>query len=431
VQILILPEYPYPTNHAVVETVYERLLPERGHVVHMIRPGLGVKQPEVREAPWGEGSLRLFPHEPLGSAASNILRRLRESRYLDVMMREMEAVKIDAVLVRNDLLYVQRALRFCRRRSIPLLYQVSSPDAEFRIRRGRAAGAKGSYQLIRGQYDLRVRRRLCRKADVVLPISDAMRDYMVDTEKLDPARVFSFPMGCSNGALSPIEQIATIKRQLNLPEGKTIVYSGVIDPVRDPGFMLDVLETVQKTLPEAVLLILTHITDDRRRSLERQAAGRRLPVKFVGPLHHSEVSLYLRSSDVMISPYPPMFEHSVCSPTKSLEALGVGLPVVGSAEVADHVEVFQRSGGGIATATNVPAFAGAIVSLLSDADKRRMMGEQGRRWVLAHRTYGTLTAYLESIMQNARSREALKELPHSNDTSRETEAECLDQWATG
>ena len=42
-------------------------------------------------------------------------------------------------------------------------------------------------------------------------------------------------------------------------------------------------------------------------------------------------------ADVVVAPYPPMMEHKVSSPTKSLEGMGAGVPVVGSAEVDEHI----------------------------------------------------------------------------------------------
>ncbi len=411
--ILIFPEYSYPSNHVLVETVYERLLPERGHTVHMIRPAENLTGVEIRPAPWSSGSLRLFPFEPLGSATRNIQRRFRQMRWLKMILAGLKDVPIDVVLVRNDLLCARAALMFCRQRRIPLIYQVSSPDAEFRVRLGRESGfPKGLYSIIRGNLDLWARRRLCRQADAVLAISNAMRNHMIEVESVDPARAFSFPMGFRNTPLSPNEEVAALHRELRLPAGKTIVYSGVLDAVRAPEFMLDVFERVTQEIPDAVLLVITHQTDERRTHFERRAAARGLDVRVVGPLHHTDVGLYLRCADVMMSPCPPIFEYRISSPTKTLEGLGVGLPVVGNEEVEEHVRVLGDSGGGVAVPYDVAAFADAIVSVLSAEDRARM-GERGRTWALNHRTYQHLTEYLDAILSHAGSRQALAELPHS------------------
>jgi glycosyltransferase involved in cell wall biosynthesis len=412
--ILIFPEYSYPSNHVVVDTVYAQLLPARGHTVHMIRPAENLLDVEVRPAPWSKGSLRLFPFEPLGSASQNIRRRFRQMRCLRKILQDIESLPIDVVLVRNDLLCAREAISYCRRRNIPFVYQVSSPDAEFRIRQGRESGkVRGLYSIIRGKADLWTRRRVCRKADVVLPISDAMRDHMIEVEGLDSARVFSFPMGFNNLSVFANGKAATLRKQLCLPVSKTIVYTGVLDSVRDPNFMLDVLAKVGEKIPEAVLLVITQQTDDRRARFEQRAATRHLNVRVVGPLHHNEVITYLHAADVMISPCPPIFEYRISSPTKTLEGLGAGMPVVGNEEVEEHVRVLRDSGGGLAVPYNVSAFAEAVITILSSAAERARIGERGRTWVLNHRTYRHLTDYLDAILCNARSKSALAALPHS------------------
>ena len=107
-----------------------------------------------------------------------------------------------------------------------------------------------------------------------------------------------------------------------------------------------------------------------------------------------------------------MMEHRISSPTKSVEGMAAGLPVVGSSEVDEHGAIFEASGGGVPVDWDRDRFADAIVSLLEDPERRRRMGEQGRQWVLAHRTYSHLTKYLERILENSRSPATLRALPH-------------------
>ncbi len=414
--LLILPEYPFPTNHVVVETVYEKLLPEHGHTIHMVRPSSDVSDVVVRLAPWTNGQLILFPHEPLGSARFNILRARRKRQWVKKSLEHLLPVTFDAVLVRNDLVSAQIAVAFARAKNTPFAFQVSSPDAEFRIRQGRQRGlAKGIYTLARGYSDLWRRRWLCRRADVVLPISDAMRHYMVHVEKIDSLRAFSFPMGITPWPLVPLAEIKALRDTLQLPAEGTIVYSGVLDAIRQPDRMLDIVACVRQRVPEAVLLILTPQTDERRTRFEARAAQLNVPVKIVGPLHHTQVGRYLQCADVAISPIPPIFEYCISSPTKSLEGMFAGLPVVGSSEIQEHADIFRESGGGLAIPFETNAFADAIVSLLSCSDRRRQMGEAGRRWVLSRRTYGKLTGYLETILQGASSVQSLAVLAHSPD----------------
>ena len=413
VNLLILPQYAYPTNHAVVNTVYEGLLPARGHVVHMVRPMAGVQAPQRMETPWGNGSMVVYPYEAPAGRIQNLVRGLRRSRWLSRGLRLLDHVPIDAVIVRNDLPSAVAAVGFARRRGIPFIYQLSSPDAEFMMSRGRDVGGfAGLYPRVRGRYGLAVRRWVSRRATAVLAISESMGEHLVVADGLDPQKVFSFPMGVPDESPPAREEIETLRRSLNLPDGRTIVYSGTIDPVRQPEWMLDVFDRVRARVPGAALLVMTYDAGDRRARFEAEARRRQADVRIVGPIPFREVSRYLQCADIVVAPYPPMMEHRIASPTKSVEGLGAGLPVVGSREVDEHRAIFEASGGGVPVEWDRDRFAAAIVSLLEDPERRRRMGAQGRQWVVAHRTYSHLTSYLERILESARSPAALRALPH-------------------
>jgi|WetSurMetagenome_2_1015567.scaffolds.fasta_scaffold75488_1 glycosyltransferase involved in cell wall biosynthesis len=414
--LLIFPEYPYPSNHVVVEMVYERLLPQRGNKVYMIRPKSEVQKVLFEPTSIANTSLLVFPAESLGSTSRNVLRAVRKVRWVSKALELLAETPLDLVMVRNDLIYGRLALAFAKKRRIPFVFQISSPDAEFRIRQGRQGRSiKGYYSIMRGLLDLSLRRRLCRQADVVLAISSAMRQYMLTTEGLDASKCFSFPMGFNDQCVNDTEKVIELRRHLGLPHGKTIVYSGTIDPIRSPQWMIGVLVKVREEIPDATLLILSKESGEMRARFERTVAGQGQAIRIRGPLHHSEVGLYLQCADVMISPIPPLLEYKMSSPTKVLEALGVGLPVVGNDEVDEHVHVLKESGGGIAIPYDVTAFAVAITSLLRDPCERKKMGARGRQWVLEHRTYNRLTEYLEVILQAAGSKATLASLSHTPD----------------
>ena len=109
--LLICPQYPYPANHAVVNTVYEGLLPLRGHTVHMVRPMAGITRVQQLPAPWANGSLVVYPDAPVGGRLSNVARSIRQSRWVEAAMNRLRGVAFDAVLVRNDLATASAALR--------------------------------------------------------------------------------------------------------------------------------------------------------------------------------------------------------------------------------------------------------------------------------------------------------------------------------
>lgn len=411
--LLIFPEYAHPSNHVVVNTVFERLLPARGHVVHMVRPMAGITTLQTEAAPWSTGSMLVYPDEPLGGPITNVRRTFRQWRWILRALRQLQGVPIDVVLVRNDLVNAYAASRWARRRGIPFIHQISSPDAEFVLNSGRLRrGVGGLYQRLRGRIGLAVRRSVSRGATAVLAISESMREHLVAVDGLDPTRVFSFPMGVLADEAPPAGETTALRDRLGLPVDRTLVYSGVLDPVRQPEWMLDVFDLVRAQVPDAVLLVVTYQTDERRQNFEADARQRNADVRVIGPVPFREVSRYLRCADVVLAPCPPLMEYRISSPTKSLEGMCAAVPVVGSAEVDEHRAILEPSGGGVSVPWDKERFAEAIVTLLKDPERRRQMGEHGRRWVLEHRTYPQLAEYLERILTAARHPDTLGSLPH-------------------
>jgi phosphatidylinositol alpha-1,6-mannosyltransferase len=256
------------------------------------------------------------------------------------------------------------------------------------------------------------RRRVCRESAAVLAISNAMRLHLITNDHVDAGKVFAFPMGVLNAPPPSADEVESLRQRLQLPRGRTVVFSGVLDPVREPGFMLDVFDLVRVKLSDAVFLVLTYQTDERRRQFEAEALRRGADVRVIGPVPFRDVATYLRCADVAISPYRPMLEHKVASPTKSIEAMNAGLPVVGSCEVDEHADVLESSGGGVSVPWDRRQFANAIEALLQDPQRRHRMGEHGRAWTLEHRTYAHLTEYLERIVAASSHPAARRALPH-------------------
>jgi glycosyltransferase involved in cell wall biosynthesis len=103
---------------------------------------------------------------------------------------------------------------------------------------------------------------------------------------------------------------------------------------------------------------------------------------------------YVARAAVAVSPFYPIPILRSTSPTKLVEYMAMGKPVVAN----DHPEqrkVIVESGGGICVAYDEAAFADAVVELLSNPDKASIMGRRGRRYVEEYRSYAVLADQVE------------------------------------
>ncbi|GAB4385231.1 MAG: glycosyltransferase [Phycisphaerales bacterium] len=83
------------------------------------------------------------------------------------------------------------------------------------------------------------------------------------------------------------------------------------------------------------------------------------------------------------------------------ESLACRTPVVTTRGVDIWAEL-EASGGAVIVERTAEAFAEAIASLLADEDRRQVMGERGRAWVLEHLDPNAIAARFEQMYERAR-----------------------------
>ena len=104
---------------------------------------------------------------------------------------------------------------------------------------------------------------------------------------------------------------------------------------------------------------------------------------------------FVSKADVCVSPFYPTPILNSTSPTKLIEYMAIGKPVVAN----DHPEqnlVILESGAGICVPWEENAFADAIVKLLSQPEIAEKMGHKGRHYVEKHRNYKIIANVVEN-----------------------------------
>jgi glycosyltransferase involved in cell wall biosynthesis len=222
--------------------------------------------------------------------------------------------------------------------------------------------------------------------------SDAMRDAEaragVPREKL-----FAVPMGVDADLACTASPDDTLPAQAS---GPWIAYLGSLNLARRLDLLIDAMVLVLREFPTARLALIGRADTPADAHWLAEYAQRRCPdgaIVFFDarPMHAAWRAI--GAAALGVSPIPPGPLHDVSSPTKAVEYLALGLPVVGNA-IPDQRFVIERSGGGLVCAFTDEAFAEAICALLRDPAGARARGAQGRRWVLHERAYTTLAAQL-------------------------------------
>ena len=171
---------------------------------------------------------------------------------------------------------------------------------------------------------------------------------------------------------------------------------GTLVRIRRIDFLIDMLKRVRGKEPRAVLVLVGDAPEQDVQFLRDEARrfGVDEHVIFTGFVRMERAWGYIRQAKVCLSPFRPSPILDSTSPTKVVEYLAWGRPVVANAH-PDQSKVLGESGAGFAVAYDPQAFADAVVELLRNPAKAEEMGRRGVEYVRRHRSYAALSWQLE------------------------------------
>lgn len=367
----------WPCEEAQLEEIFAKEFSRLGHRIHWLAfiPGL----PEaVRRETWHGHPVTLRRREDgtIGPLA----------RWLSSLLRERP---LDFFQVRNDPLFALIALFLARRSGKPFVYHLSVLNGPIVLDMAwHERGLKRARMLLKGAVGGWLVNRVALACDILLPISDHMAEHYRAMGRRRPT--VPLPMGCRNAVASPPP-----------PERPTVelLYLGALDWVRRLDFLLRSLALALKSDPRLRLTFLGSALQagdvERLRTLVVEL-GLTDAVRFSPLVPRAEVPARIDDSDIGVSPLPPVPHFYMNSPTKLMESLGRGRPVVGTAETPEQKAILEASGGGIAVPFDENSFASALVALSRDRERRLEAGRRGAEYMASHRDYSILAKVAEN-----------------------------------
>jgi glycosyltransferase involved in cell wall biosynthesis len=165
---------------------------------------------------------------------------------------------------------------------------------------------------------------------------------------------------------------------------------------------LDRLLSALARLPDQRLIIAGNDEDNYRPVLERQAerldvAAR---VTYLGAVNRSEKAALFARAQVMVVP-----SYSENFGNVAVEAIAAGVPVICTPEVG-VAPAIANGGAGIVAAGTAEQLAGAITTLMSDAPRRKAMGDVGPLLARDRFAWPVVAAQMEMLYQSVAGKHA-------------------------
>jgi glycosyltransferase involved in cell wall biosynthesis len=180
--------------------------------------------------------------------------------------------------------------------------------------------------------------------------------------------------------------------------GRRVVYCGTVGMAQGVGTLVDAAAELSRRGEE---FEITVVGDGAERAhLAAAAAARGLQnVRFLGPVERDQVPAMIAAGDiaVLLLRDVPLFKDAV--PTKMLEYMAAGRPVIASA-VGDAARLIERAEAGFSCPPDDPlALADALSRLVSDPARAREMGANGQRYVRENHSRAAFVAALEVVLE--------------------------------
>lgn len=400
IRLLYLTAEAWPTFRADVAVLFGKYLPRLGLSTDLLTErGPAGTAPAL---PWAGGKGLLFD---VPSARS--LFYLAKTWRLLIGLARADASSYDAIQVRDMPVIALFGLIAARLKGLPFFYWMSFPQSEgqvFRAKaRGPAAGFKYWFPLVQGTVGQWVLYRLVLpRADHVFVQSEQMVEdvvvYGISRSKMTPV-----PMGVDLEA-----SLASGIHPVDDPRltGKRVaVYLGTLDRARRIEVLFEMLAIARASCPDLALVLVGDTEDAQHLAWlksEAQRLGVAEAVVWTGWLPTAQAWSYVRAAEVGLSPFPRGYLLDSASPTKAVEYMAIGLPVVVN-DNPDQARVVAESGAGLCVPLTAKDFAEALVGLMSNSSRRFDMGQRGKEYIARTRDYNQLAEGVVAVYHMALS----------------------------
>lgn len=388
--ILYLTAEQWPTFRADVTTLFGKYLPRLGITCDLVTEQ---DVSTVKAADWPAGKA-LLCKVPQNRAGQYIFKFLHQCKVLI----SADYAQYQAVQVRDMTLIALVAILMCKFKNIPFYYWLSYPQSEGQIERAKARGASAGmrywFPLLQGAIGkFLLYKIILPNANHVFVQSQNMLE-MLTLQGVNPQKMTPVPMGVDLGIAQP-DKIAA-SEDARLVGKRVIVYLGTLDKSRQIHLLFEMLVMLKQQLPDILLVLAGDAEDKTHRDWLKQEAQKldvMQNIVWTGWLPMQEAWRYVKSAEIGLSPFPRGYLLDMASPTKAVEYMAFGLPIIAN-DNPDQAQVLAESGAGLCVELSAISFANAVMSLLSNTTQQAEMAGLGLDYIQKTRGYNNVSAKL-------------------------------------
>ena len=172
-----------------------------------------------------------------------------------------------------------------------------------------------------------------------------------------------------------------VRKQLQIEDRFLICYIGTMGMAHGLETLIAAAEELQTALPSAMFLLIGEGAE-KERIVELAAARGLNNIQFLGQQPRERIPGYVSAADLCLVMLKKNELFKTVIPTKLLEYMACGRPVVVAVD-GEARRVVEEAGAGVfVEPENSQAMVKAILELAGDTECRQQMGTRGRQYIV-------------------------------------------------
>ena len=324
-----------------------------------------------------------FYRSPPVNSSMPVLRELLEmnatKRTLSAVLR---AEKPDILHAHSPLLSALPALSVARKFGLPVVYEVRGLWEDAGVDLGHMRPGSLKYRASRALDSYAMSR-----ADWVIALCDPLRAELVE-RGIPNARITVVPNAVDAAFLSSASVCdSSLREELGLGNEPILGFIGSFYSYEGLDLLLEAVPVLSARVPKFTILLVGGGPEEKRLRKIVQDMGIERFVRFVGRVHHEEVSRYYGLIDVLVFPRRKMRLTDLVTPLKPLEAMAHTKPIVAS-DVGGHRELIRDADTGyLFSAGSASALAACLEAVILNRVSAARIAANGRAFVERQRTW--------------------------------------------
>lgn len=382
----------YPARTEIIE-LYANIFPQLGHNITWINHG---NTNEILKRKFKDVNIYVVPSIPyikLKSFLKKGFNIITHSLIKFKLIKELiKNSNIDIIQTRDNVFDGLIALRIRKKYNIPFVFQINFVQVETNLEYNKKSFLLTLYK----KFAQVMLNYILKKADLIFPISTYMQNYL-KKKKIEEEKILVLPMGVNPKTFSPNQKTEKIRSKYELQDKKIFIYLGDLSKRRHLDIIVKAFALVKKEVKNAKLLMVGY--GNGKEELEKLSMNLNLEknIIFTGKIPYKNIPKYICLADIGLSPVHPSDIYKMSSPTKMLEYMACGIPVIGNREIMDMKNVISKSDGGILVDFNAKSFSSGMIRLAKSEELAKIKGGKGRQWVTKNRSYEQIAIKVEKI----------------------------------